>query len=79
MLRSCVHFGIAARCLSLGYHPSPPDQWHLSVLRALRSRLHPKEGGQMSDPGKFDIRQWIVPPLLVPIFLLLLVAVAAVL
>lgn len=44
----------------------------------MRSRLHLKEGGQMSDPGKFDIREWLVPPLLVPIFLLLVIAVAAV-
>ncbi len=33
----------------------------------------------MSDPRKFDFRKWLVPPLLVPIFLLLLVAVVAVL
>jgi len=33
----------------------------------------------MSDIRKFDIRDWLVPPLLVPIFLILLVAAAAVL
>jgi len=33
----------------------------------------------MSDIRKFDIRDWLVPPLLVPIFLMLLVAAAAVL
>jgi hypothetical protein len=32
----------------------------------------------MSDTGKFDIREWLVPPLVVPIFLMLLVAAAAV-
>ena len=32
----------------------------------------------MSDTGKFDIREWLVPPLVVPIFLVLLVAAAAV-
>ena len=31
----------------------------------------------MSDPDKFDIRGWLVPPLLAPIFLVLLIAVAA--
>lgn len=33
----------------------------------------------MSNPDKFDLREWLVPPLLVPLFLLLLVAVAAIL
>jgi hypothetical protein len=33
----------------------------------------------MSDTRKFDIRNWLVPPLLVPIFLVLLIAAAAVL
>jgi hypothetical protein len=33
----------------------------------------------MSDSVKFDIREWLVPPLLVPIFLVLLIAIAAVL
>jgi len=33
----------------------------------------------MSNPGKFDIREWLVPPLLVPIFLVLLIAVVAIL
>jgi hypothetical protein len=32
----------------------------------------------MSDTRKFDIREWLVPPLVVPIFLVLLVAAAAV-
>jgi hypothetical protein len=38
-----------------------------------------KEGGQMSDLVKFDIREWLVPPLLVPVFLVLLIAIVAVL
>jgi hypothetical protein len=33
----------------------------------------------MSDSVKFDIREWLVPPLLVPIFLVLLIAIVAVL
>jgi hypothetical protein len=33
----------------------------------------------MSDTHKFDVREWLVPPLLVPIFLMLLIAAAAVL
>lgn len=31
----------------------------------------------MSDPAKFDVREWLVPPLLVPVFLVLLIAAAA--
>jgi len=33
----------------------------------------------MSNPEKFDIREWLVPPLLVPVFLALLIAIAAIL
>jgi hypothetical protein len=33
----------------------------------------------MSDTRKFNVREWLVPPLLVPIFLMLLIAAAAVL
>jgi len=33
----------------------------------------------MSDPVKFDVREWLVPPLLVPVFLVLLIAIVAVL
>ncbi|MCP2131270.1 hypothetical protein ABH991_007450 [Bradyrhizobium ottawaense] len=33
----------------------------------------------MSDFDKFDIREWLVPPLLVPVFLVLLIAVTAIL
>jgi hypothetical protein len=33
----------------------------------------------MSDLVKFDVREWLVPPLLVPIFLVLLIAMVAVL
>lgn len=33
----------------------------------------------MSDLVKFDIREWLVPPLLVPFFLVLLIAIVTVL
>lgn len=33
----------------------------------------------MFNQVKFDIREWLVPPLLVPIFLVLLIAIVAVL
>jgi hypothetical protein len=32
----------------------------------------------MSDTGKFDLREWLVPPVLMPIFFVLLVVAAAV-
>ena len=36
------------------------------------------KGGHMSDTLKFDLRDWLVPPVLLPIFLVLLVAAAMV-
>lgn len=33
----------------------------------------------MSNSERFDIREWLVPPLLVPVFLVLLIAVTAIL
>ena len=33
----------------------------------------------MSKSDEFEIREWIVPPLLVPVFLTLLIAVVAIL
>jgi hypothetical protein len=33
----------------------------------------------MSDTGKFDVREWLAPPILLPIFFVLLIAAAAVL
>ena len=33
----------------------------------------------MSDTGKFDVREWLVPPVLMPIFFVLLIAAAVVL
>jgi len=43
----------------------------------LRSRLHQK-GGYMSDTLKFDLRDWLVPPVLLPIFFALLIAAAVI-
>lgn len=33
----------------------------------------------MSNSERFDIREWLVPPLLVPVFLVMLIAVTAIL
>jgi hypothetical protein len=35
-------------------------------------------GGSMSDTPKFDFREWLVPPVLLPVFLGLLIAAAVV-
>ena len=32
----------------------------------------------MSDVGKFDLREWLIPPVLMPIFFVLLIAAAVV-
>jgi hypothetical protein len=41
----------------------------------LRSRRDPK-AVDMSNLSKFSIREWLVPPVLLPIFFVLLVAAA---
>jgi hypothetical protein len=41
----------------------------------LRSRLD-QTGGQLSNPVKFDFREWLVPSVLLPVFLGLLIAAA---
>jgi hypothetical protein len=33
----------------------------------------------MSDTHKFDVREWLVPPVLMPVFFVLLIAAAVVL
>jgi hypothetical protein len=32
----------------------------------------------MSDASKFDLREWLIPPVLMPIFFVLLIAAAAI-
>jgi len=32
----------------------------------------------MSEPRKFDFREWMVPPVLVPIFMIVLIVIAGV-
>jgi hypothetical protein len=51
--------------------------WPLSVMRALRSRLN-QLGGWMPDTPKFKFREWLVPPVLLPVFIALLVAASAI-
>jgi len=37
-----------------------------------------QQGGHMSDTLKFDLRDWLVPPVLLPIFFALLIAAAVI-
>jgi hypothetical protein len=32
----------------------------------------------VSNPARFDFREWLVPPVLLPVFFLLLIAAAAI-
>jgi hypothetical protein len=41
----------------------------------LRSRRKPKAAG-MSNISKFSVREWLVPPVLLPIFFALLIVAA---
>jgi hypothetical protein len=58
---------------------SPRASWLLSVTESIALPPQSKEGGHMSDLVKFDIREWLVPPILVPVFLVLVIAISAVL
>jgi len=46
----------------------------LSVTESVCAPASTKEGGHMPETPRFDFREWLVPPILVPLFLLLLVA-----
>ena len=47
----------------------------LSVTESVCAPASTK-GGQMAKSSSFDIREWLVPPVLLPIFLVLLIASA---
>jgi hypothetical protein len=51
--------------------------WLLSVTESFALPPQPK-GGHMSKLPTFNFREWLVPPVLMPIFLVLLVAAAMV-
>jgi hypothetical protein len=56
--------------------PSPSNLRHLSVTESLNSRQK-KEAVSMSIQ-KFNLREWLVPPISVPAFLGLLIAGAVI-
>jgi hypothetical protein len=53
-----------------------PRQLSVTESVALPPQL---TGGHLSNPAKFDLREWLVPPVLLPIFLGLLIAAAIIL
>jgi len=59
-------YGITAR----------PRQLSVTESVALPPQL---TGGHLSDPAKFDLREWLVPSVLLPIFFGLLIAAVVVL
>jgi hypothetical protein len=46
--------------------------WHLPVTESLRSRH--RKAVSMSDIEKFDPREWLVPPIMAPLFFGLIIA-----
>jgi hypothetical protein len=56
--------------------PSPSNLWRLSVTESLK--LLPKKEAVSMSIQKFNLREWLVPPILVPAFLGLLIAGAVI-
>jgi len=56
---------------------SPRAPGLLSVTESVALPPH-QQGGHMSDTLKFDLRDWLVPPVLLPIFFALLIAAAVI-
>jgi hypothetical protein len=50
----------------------------LSVTESVALPPQPKKGAHMPKLPTFNLREWLVPPVLMPIFLVLLVAAAMV-
>jgi hypothetical protein len=50
--------------------------WHLPVTESLRSRHH--KAVDMSDIQKFDLREWLVAPILLPVMFGLVLAGAVI-
>ena len=50
----------------------------LSVTESIVLPPHLTKGGHMSVAHRFNLREWLVPPVLLPVFLALLIAVAVI-
>lgn len=51
----------------------------LSVTESVCAPALTRKGGHMSDIRRFDLREWLVPPVLVPLFFALAIAAVVVL
>ena len=51
--------------------------WLLSVTESVVLPPHSKSG-HMSDTHKFNLREWLVPPVLLPVFFALLIVAAVI-
>jgi hypothetical protein len=58
---------------------SPPAPRLLSVTESIALPPQPNRRSEMPDTPKLDFREWLVPPVLLPVFLSLLIAAAVVL
>ena len=56
--------------------PITVHAWHLPVTESLRSRH--TEAVDMSNIQKFDLREWLVPPILLPVIFGLVLAGAVI-
>ena len=79
LVRSCAETNydfLAIRQTITIWSISSRAPWLLSVTESFALPPKPK-GGHMPN-SRFDLREWLVPPVLMPIFLVLLVAAAMV-
>ena len=58
--------------------PITAPKRHIPVTESIVLPPHPTKGGHMSVAYKFNLREWLVPPVLLPVFLALLIAVAVI-
>lgn len=61
---------------SFRHHRAPPGL--LSVTESACAPASTEEGGHMPNTPGFNFREWLVPPVLVPLFFGLMIAALAV-
>jgi len=70
---SCVRASLfGGRALHLAYHRAPP--WLVSVTESIALPPRPKKAVNMSNISRSSVREWLVPPVLLPILFVLLIA-----
>jgi hypothetical protein len=70
-----VALGLAIVRIGTISQTSPRAPRLLSVTESIVLPPRPR-GGQMSNSSKFSVREWMVPPVLLPFFFVLLIAAA---